>query len=178
MNYEMSEGGVFVPAGEQMKLAGVYHGQIIRAGEVIDEFEFPNLIVNEGLNHILDVQFHNVTQVATWYIGLFEANYTPVAGLTAATITTAATECTAYDEATRQEFKEAAAASQSISNTADRAKFTFNATKTIYGAFLVSDSAKSGTSGKLFSAARFPTAKQVVDDDELLLTYTINAQTA
>lgn len=156
-------------------LGGVWSGQIIRNGEVIDEFEYSNLIVNEGLNHALDVVLHGSTQVATWYIGVFEGNYTPVATVTAATITSASTECTAYDETTRVAYVEAAASSQSTTNSASKATFTFNATKTIYGAFLVSVSTKSGTTGTLLSAARFASSKAVADDDQLLLTYTINA---
>jgi hypothetical protein len=39
----------------------------------------------------------------------------------------------------------------------------------------VSASAKSATTGTLFSAARFGTSKSVVDDDQLLLTYTFSA---
>jgi hypothetical protein len=73
------------------------------------------------------------------------------------------------------EYTEAASSAQSTTNSASRASFVFNATKTIYGAFLVSASAKSATTGTLFSAARFSTSKSVESSDELLLTYTINA---
>lgn len=158
--------------------AGRYHGTIIRGGRVIDEWEDDNLVVNEGLNSVLSVYFNGGTQITTWYCGIFEGNYTPVATVTAATITSASTECTAYAAATRPEWVEAAPSSQSITNSASRASFVFNATKTIYGAFLVSTSTKSGTSGTLFSAARFSTAKSVVADDELLLTYTFTAASA
>lgn len=172
--YVESAGGVLLPSNK-LRVGGVFQGQIVRQGEVIDEWEDRNLVVNEGLNALLDIMFHGSTQVGTWYLGLFEGNYTPVATVTAATITSASTECTAYDESTRVAYDEAAAASQSITNSASRATFTFNATKTIYGAFLVSSSTKSGTTGTLFSAARFSTSKSVVDDDQLLLTYTFTA---
>lgn len=172
-----TEGGLLVPSAG-VEVIGQYHGQLVRGGEVIDEFTDSNLVVNEGLNALLDIMFHNSTQIGTWYLGLFEGNYTPVASLTAATVTANATETTAYDETTRPAFNEAAASSQSITNTANRATFTFNATKTIYGAFLVSSSAKSGTSGTLFSAARFSSSKAVVDDDQLLLAYTFTAASA
>lgn len=157
---------------------GRYHGQHIRAGRVIEEWEDDNLVVNEGLDALLDIMFHGSTQITTWYIGVFEGNYTPVSTVTAATITSASTECTAYDESTRVAYVEAAASSQSITNSASRATFTFNATKTIYGAFLASASAKSATTGTLFSAARFGTSKAVVDNDELLLTYSFTAASA
>lgn len=169
-----TKGGVLLPA-LGVEVAGAYRGQIVRDGEVIDDFECPNLVVNEGLNSLLDIMFHGTTQIGTWYLGLFEGNYTPVATLTAASVTANATESIAYDESTRPAFNEAAASGQSITNSANRATFTFNATKTIYGAFLVSNSAKSGTSGVLFSAARFSTAKNVVSGDQLLLAYTFNA---
>lgn len=174
MDYVATEGGVLLP-DNGIRVGGVFQGQHIRNGEVIDQWEDHNLVTNEGLNSLLDIYFHGSTQITTWYLGVFEGNYTPVAGVTAATITSASTECTAYDEATRQAFDEAAASSQSITNSASKATFTFNATKTIYGAFLVSTSTKSGTTGTLFSAARFSSSKAVVDDDQLLLTYTFTA---
>lgn len=174
MDYARSEGGILLP-DQKLQIGGVFHGQIVRDGKVIDEWEDPNLVVDEGLNALLNIMFHGDTQIGTWYLAPFEGNYTPVAGVTAATITAASTECTAYDEATRVAYNEAAAASKSITNSANKATFTFNATKTIYGAFLVSNSTKSGTTGTLFSAARFATSKSVADDDQLLLTYTFNA---
>jgi hypothetical protein len=174
MDFDKTAGGVLMPKSD-LRVGGKYSGQIIRAGEVIDEWEDDNLVTNEGLNALLNVMLNGATQITTWYLGVFEGNYTPVAGVTAATITAASTECTAYDEATRVAYVEAAASSQSITNAASRATFTFNATKTIYGAFLVSASAKSATTGTLFSAARFGTSKSVVDDDQLLLTYTFSA---
>lgn len=174
MQHKMTEGGLLLPASK-IAVGGKYTGQIIRAGEVIDEFEEDNLVVNEGLNALLGIMFNAQTQISTWYLGLFEGNYTPLATVTAATITSASTECTTYTSATRPEYVEAAPSGQSITNSANRASFVFNATKTIYGAFLVSTSAKSGTTGTLFSAARFSTARSVVADDELLLTYTFGA---
>lgn len=176
-DYDKTAGGLLVP-NAKLHVGGKFVGSHVRNGEVIDEFEDDNLVVNEGLNNLLSVYFAGGTQITTWYIGLFEGNYTPVATVTAATIDTAATECDAYDEATRQEYQEAAPASQSITNSANRATFTFNATKTIYGAFIVSSSVKSGTGGTLFAAARFSTSKAVVDDDQLLLTYTFSAASA
>lgn len=177
MEYLRSEGGILLP-DNGLTVGGIWSGQIVRDGRVIDEWEDHNLVVNEGLNHILDVVLHGSTQVATWYIGLFEGNYTPVATVTAATITSASTECTAYDETTRVEYNEAAASSQSTTNSANKATFTFNATKTIYGAFMASVSTKSGTTGTLLSAARFSTSKTVVDNDQLLLTYTFTASSS
>lgn len=173
MDFTKTEGGLLMPS--KLLVGGKYQGQIIRDGKVIDEFEDHNLVVNEGLNSLLNIMFNGQSQITTWYLAVFEGNYTPVATVTAATITAASTETTAYASATRPEYVEAAAASQSITNSASRASFVFNATKTIYGAFLISNPTKSATTGTLFSAARFATAKSVESGDELLLTYTFSA---
>jgi hypothetical protein len=169
---------IVAPTLGEFVMAGVWKGELYRRGRLIDQFEEPNIIVNEGLNNVLDVQFGGSAQADPWYIGVFEGNYTPVATVAAATIAAASTESTAYASATRPEWVDAAAASQSKDNSASRASFVFNATKTIYGAFLVSNNVKSGTAGVLFSAARFASSKAVENLDELLLTYTINAASA
>lgn len=177
MNFDKTPGGILMPS-QQLQVGGSFIIEHIRAGEVIDREEIHNLVVDQGLNAMLDIMFHGTTQINPWYLGLFEGNYTPVAGVTAANIATNSTECTAYDETTRQEYVEAAAASKVTTNSANKATFTFNAGKTIYGAFLISDSTKGGTSGTLFSAARFGTAKTVVSTDQLLLTYTFTASSS
>lgn len=174
VEYTKTNGGVLVPASSNLFVGGKYHGQIVRNGKVIDEFEDPNLVVNEGLNSVLNIYFAGSAQITTWYLGIFEGNYTPVASVTAATIASASTETTAYTASTRPEYTEAAASSQSITNSANRSSFVFNASKTIYGAFLISNSTKGGTTGTLFSASRFATSKAVESGDELLLTYTFS----
>lgn len=174
MDYNKTEGGILMPVNE-LEVGGRFLVEHWRAGELLSQEDVSNLVVNEGLNHILNVEFHGDTQITTWYIGIFEGNYTPVAGLTAATVAAASTECTAYDEASRQEYVEAAASGQIITNVANKATFTINATKTIYGAFLASASAKSATTGVLFAASRFGTSKAVAAGDELLVTYQIGA---
>lgn len=172
-----TESGLLVPTG-LVRVGGHFTGEIRRNGEVIDRFSVKNLAVNEGLNHLLNVTFAGATQVPTWYTGLFEGNYTPIATLTAATVASAATECTAYASATRPEYVEVASTAKLITNAASRSSFVFTAAKTLYGAFLVSTSAKSGTAGVLFAAARFSSPKTVAIDDELLLTYAFSAASA
>jgi hypothetical protein len=176
-------GGLLVPVKDSAKGSGLYTGTIIKGGyfdddgvwhrgkNIVDHFEFENIVVDQGLTSMLGVYLHADTQIANWFCGLFEGNYTPVGTVTAATIASASTETTAYTSATRVAYVPAAAAAKAITNAASRADFIFNATKTLYGAFLISDSTKSGTAGTLFSVARFGSSKVVNDTDELLLTY-------
>ena len=173
----MDDGKIYVP-DHKVVIGGVF-GTAIKRDGVIGAWQHDhNLVVNEGLDSLLSVCFNAGTQITSWYVGIFEGNYTPVAGDTAATIAGNSTESTAYDEANRIAWVEAAPSGQSITNTASKATFTMNATKTIYGAFLVSTNTKGGTTGTLMAASRFSASRSVVDDDELLLTYTFSAADA
>lgn len=142
-----------------------------------------NLVTNEGLDAILDIMFHGSTQITTWYIALFEDNHTPAAADTYAT--PGYTESTAYDEATRPAFVEAAASSQSITNSASKASFTMNATKTIYGAALVGGGTGGNTKGDtagggtLYCVSQFTSGSKAVESaDVLKVTVTITAADA
>jgi hypothetical protein len=176
MDFKRSAGGLLVPAA--LAVGGIFHVDHMRDGELIDREEVGNLVVNQGLDHILNTVLNAGAQVPAWYLGIFEGNYTPTSGLTAATVTQTATESTAYNEGARQAYTGAASAGQSVTNSASKATFTINATKNIYGAFLVSAQAVSATTGVLLAAAKFAAAKAVVSGDQLLLTYTFNAASA
>ncbi len=145
---------------------------------VLSVEDVSNLIPTEGLNYLLGAGLTGVAQLSSWFIALFEGNYTPAPGITAATFPVDATESTAYDEATRVAWVPGAIAAGSVSNTASKAVFTMNATKTIYGIAQTSASAKGATTGVLVSVARFASAKSVVATDVLNVTSTLTATSA
>ncbi len=173
--------GLIVPelAGQVLG-AGRYIGQIIRKGEVIDEFECKNLVVDQGLNYLLGAALAGGSVVSTWYIGLFSGNYTVLAADTASSIASNSTEVTAYAAGARQAWvpNSSSPSGKSTSNSSSQASFTFNGGVTLYGAFLVSSATISGTGGTLFSGAQFGASKAVVATDILLLTYTYTAASA
>ena len=176
--YEIAdEGTLFLPKSK-IWIGGQFEHDVLRGGKLLGAARDPNIVVNQGLNALLGIMFNAATQITAWYVGIFEGNYTPVATDTAANITANSTECTAYDEATRVAYDEAAPSGQSITNSASKATFTMNATKTVYGAFLASASAKSATTGTLFSASKFSAARAVVDNDQLLISYVLSASDA
>jgi hypothetical protein len=92
-------------------------------------------------------------------------------------------ESVAYSNSTRPSFSFGTATASggssnpgvdgtgSISNTT-AVTFTINATATILGAFLTTGSAKSGTTGTLYSAGSFAASRAVASGDSLLVTYT------
>lgn len=158
---------------------GLKHlNEVIIPSVVLSVEDVTNLIPTEGLNYLLGAGLTGQTAYATWYIALFEGNYTPVGTVTAATFPAAATESTAYTETNRVTWSPGAISAGSVSNTASKAVFTINATKTIYGIAQSSVNTKSATTGVLVSVARFATAKSVVADDILNVTSTISMTSA
>lgn len=168
---------LWVPPARQL-IGGRFLGKIIRDSHVIDEFACENIVVNQGLNYLLGAALGAQSVVTAWYIGLFSNNYTILSSDTAATISANAGEVTQYTAGTRQSWQSAPPSSQSITNAANQASFTFNAMLNVYGAFLISSSAVNGTSGTLFAGAQFGSSKSVVSSDILQLTYTFTAASA
>ena len=179
MQYE-DRGGLLVPVRPKLvvdgrfSIGGFFSGKILRDDEVIDEFEVHNLIVNQGLDHILNTEFMATPQITAWYMAPFVNNYVPVGTDTATSIVANAGETNAYGGTTRQPYT-GVEGGQQITNAAAPANFTFTAALTIYGAFLISSSAMMATTGVLFAAAQFTTPKVVAAQDQLLLTYAFGA---
>lgn len=148
----------------------VHTFEVVRGGEVIDRFSIKNIVPTEGLNAMLGYMFKAVSVPGSFYVGIFEGNYSPVPGDNAATFPGLATESTAYTESTRRPLVFGSVTSGSVDNVASRAEFTMNADKTIYGGFISSASAKSGTTGVLLSAVRFPSPKVLAVGDILRVT--------
>lgn len=153
-------------------------------GQVKWEEKLTNLVVNEGLQDMNMKYFKGSTYTATWYIGLYgaAASNNPTANDTAASHP-GFTEVVPYSNATRPActFGTATTADPSvISNSASPAIYTINATATVGGAFLISDSTKSGTAGVLFSASDFaaPGDRAVASGDTINVTYTFSLDAA
>lgn len=168
-------------AGESASAGGVYRIECRdKDGNLKWTAESHNLVVNVGLQDMNDKYFSGSSYTATWYIGLYgaAATNTPSASDTAASHG-GWTEVVPYSNATRPacSFGSATNADPSvISNSASPAQFNINATATVGGAFLISDSTKSGTTGILFSASDFqaPGDRAVTSGDILNVTYTFS----
>lgn len=160
---------------------GVFVVEHYRDGKLLDKQVCPNMVVSEGLDYILNVSLNGSgvqTQINPWYLGIFDTNYTIQSTDAASNIHSRSSESSAYTEATRVQFSGAAASANAVTNSANKATFTMNATTTIYGCFLVSASSKTATTGTLISSAKFTNARSVIANDELLVTYTLTAADA
>lgn len=173
--FEITDSGVILFPRAGVGVDGQFEVEHMRGGELIYSGKSPNLVTNVGLDHILNILVAGATQVDPWYVFLFENDYTPVAGLASTDIGVTVTECTSYDEAARQTYTDGTVASQSVNNSAAKATFTINASKTVYGAGLISVSTKGATTGTLLCASRFGSSRAVVSADSLLVTYTLTA---
>jgi hypothetical protein len=121
----------------------------------------------EGANHMLNATLKGGAQVSTWYLGLYEGNYTPSVSDTAATFSSMATETSGYTSASRLAWAPGLVAAGVLDNSSTKAEFTFNTPKTIYGGFMSSASTKGATSGVLMSLVRF-SSPRVLDTDSVL----------
>jgi len=172
-------------SNEKVKAGGVFTVQCFdKDGNLKWVAENHNLVVNVGLKDMNDKYFSGSSYTAAWYLGLYgaAASNTPAA---ADTMSSHAgwTEVTDYSQSTRPQavFGAATTADPSvISNTSSVAVFSINATTTVGGAFLTSDSTKGGTTGILFSAGDFqsPGDRSVVSGDTLNVTYQFSLDAA
>ena len=160
---------------------GVYKIQCHDAqGNLKWEAESKNLVVNVGLQDMNAKYFTGSAYTAAWYIGLYGAGATNTPAASDTMSSHAGwTENTGYSNATRPActFGTPTTANPSVAtNSASPASFTINATSTVGGAFLVSNSTKGGTTGTLYSAADFgsPGDRSVANADVLTVTYTLS----
>lgn len=168
-------------SGEQTKATGRFDIQCFdKDGNLKWEDSNHNLVVNGGLQYMAGSALTATTAITSWFIGLYgaAASNNPAAADTMASHA-GWTEVVAYSNATRvaATFVAATNANPSVvTNSASPATFNMNATTTVGGAFLVSNSTKSGTTGTLFSAADFqsPGDRSVVSGDSIVVTYTMS----
>ena len=171
-------------------LQGIAQCDIFRKGELISGGypELPNTFTTQGMAYLLNVIFFTSSKAASliWYVGLYKNNVTPAVGNTAAVHLGAAGtygECqdADYDDpaTNKPSYTTATTALATITNSvAGKAEFVFKQTITVYGAFLSTVAAKTATTGTLMCAKKFSSSRDVEDDDEAAITYTISLTTS
>jgi hypothetical protein len=165
--------GRSVGSEEQLFATGVYTATCYdKDGNEKWSDTYTNLVVTAGKNDLLDKYLTGSAYTAAWYLGLVDGATTPTyaAGDTSASHS-GWTESVAYSNATRPAPSWGSAAAGAKATTATA--FNINATATIAGTFLISNSTKSGTTGILYSAGSFSGGnKAVASGDTLNVTYT------
>lgn len=166
---------------DSMKVTGLFHVEVwrqIKPGKwaCIAE-DFFNAMTNEGLNDMLGVYFHADTQSTAWYIGLISnSSYSALAAGDTMASHAGWTESVAYSQSTRVQWSMGASSAKSITNGTP-ATFDMTVDNTVIkGIFVVSNSTKSGTTGKLWSTGLFSADQTLANGDQLKVTYTVNLQ--
>lgn len=132
-----------------------------------------NLVTTEGKNHLLSVAFKSGTQITSWFVGLISGSSPTLAAADTMASHAGWTEFQDYGEAARQALTLGTVSGGSVDNSAAKATFTINATGTVGGAFVVSNSTKGGTTGTLYGEAAFGTARSVAASDTIDVTATL-----
>jgi hypothetical protein len=160
---------------DEIKPKGRFHVEHWREGKLLNTYDFPNDIVDAGVNALFNIMFDSGTQITAWYIGLISiSSYSALSNSDTMASHAGWTEATGYTESTRVSWGAGSASARSITNSSP-ATFDINATDTIKGVFVTSQNSKSGTTGTLWATALFSADVPVTSGDQLRITYTVSA---
>lgn len=162
------------------------HGGICVKGEYFDRINggewqrSENLVVNEGLAHILNTALGAKAKTANYYLALFSGSTAPAPTWTAANFASVASEIISntegYSNANRPVWTPGEAATNSIDNMAIAASLTIvtSGSLTVTGAALLTTAAKGSTTGVLVSATKYPTARVFQNGDVYEVGYRLS----
>lgn len=129
----------------------------------------PNLVTTEGCTDMLDRYYKGSGYTGAHYLGLAGS------GTKAAADTMAShggwSEITGYAAGTRPAITWGTASAGSLA-ASGATSFSINATVTIGGAFIATDSTKGGTTGKLVGVTDFAAPRSLASGDTLNVTPT------
>lgn len=133
------------------------------------EDEARNTVMTAGKNDLLDKYLKGSAYTAAWFVGLIDVtSYSAIAAADTAASHAGWVEATAYTEGTRPALTLGTVSGGSVDNSASKATFSINATKTIKGAFCISNNTKGGTTGILYNAALFSGGDRAVGNGDTL----------
>ena len=140
--------------------------------------EYDNLVVNQGLNDLLQKYFNGSSYTAAWKVAL-KATGTVSAGDTQAThgfteITAYSTVGGATSAAIRPTAILASASSQSVV-TSTAAVFSIIASASVAGGFLTTGTTVAGNLGVLYGAGEFTAIRTVINGDVINVSLTLTA---
>lgn len=175
-NFDVTAEGIFFPK-QGVMASGEYFDRI-NGGEWE---RTPNLIVTEGLAHILSVALGATAKPAGYFLALFSGAAAPAANWTAASFAAAASEIVSmtegYTSPTRPAWTPpASTATNSIDNMAAIASVTIATTGQINvtGAAMLTSSVRGGTTGKLISATKYAADRVFQNGDTYDIGYRLS----
>ncbi|WP_336982479.1 hypothetical protein [Acinetobacter modestus] len=173
--FKETESGIYLP-DHNLMASGEYFDRV-NGGEWQTTC---NLVVNEGLSHLLNVALGSKAKPAGYYLALFSGSTAPAANWTAANFAAVASEIVSltegYTNATRPQWVSADTTTNSIDNFGSVAKVTIATSSqlTVTGAAMLSSSVRGGTSGVLISATKYTAARTFQNGDEYEVGYRLS----
>lgn len=174
-NFDLTDEGIYFP--KQGILARGEYFDRINGGEWM---RTPNLVVNEGIAHILNVALGAKAKPSGYYLALFSGSTAPAANWTAANFASVAGEIVSltegYTNATRPQWNPTDTSGNSIENLAAVASVTIATTSqlNVTGAALLTNSTRGGTTGTLISATKYAAARTFQNNDVYELSYRLS----
>ncbi len=175
--FDLTPSGVFFPRNG-INVNGEYFARVNGGAW---EKEGDNLVVTEGLVHILNVALGATAKPAGYFLAIFSGSTAPAANWTAASFAAVANEIVSQTEghtgATRPAWTPAPATMGSIDNLASAAQLTIATASqlNVTGAALLTSSQRGGTTGTLVSASAFAAPRVFQNGDLYELGYRLNA---
>ena len=175
-NFDVTVEGIYFPK-QGVMASGEYFDRI--NGGQWDRT--PNLIVTEGLAHILSVALGATAKPAGYFLALFSGTAAPAANWTAANFAAAASEIVSmtegYTSPTRPAWTPpASTATNSIDNMAAIASVTIATAGqlNVNGAAMLTNSTRGGTTGALVSATKYPVTRVFQNGDTYDIGYRLS----
>lgn len=178
-----TDGGIYIPgmAPEQegfQPLGWVNVDVFDSRGIKKAEYQFRNLVVNQGKTDILNVYFADgtVTASSSWFMGLIvDTGFTGIAAADTAASHSGWQEFTGYSQSARPLWGQAGP-SAGVTTITNATPVTFDITSAgnLKGGFIITNSTKGGTSGKLWAAALFTAQVPVNNGDQMKCTYSLS----
>ena len=175
-NFDVTAEGIFFPK-QGVMASGEYFDRI-NGG---DWERTPNLIVTEGLAHILSVALGATAKPAGYFLALFSGAAAPAANWTAASFAAAASEIVSmtegYTSPTRPVWTPpASTATNSIDNMAAIASVTMATAGqlNVSGAAMLTNSTRGGTTGALISATKYAAGRVFQNGDTYDIGYRLS----
>ena len=171
-NFDVTEDGVYFPR-QGIMAQGMYRERV-NGGE----WQYSkNLVVTQGLAHILNVAMGVAPKATGYYLALFSGATAPAPSWTAANFASVASEIVSttagHSGATRPVWTPSPAVTNTIDNFGAAASVTIATTGTlnVTGTALLTNSTRGGTSGALISATRYPAARTFQNGDVFEIGY-------
>ncbi|ENU86122.1 hypothetical protein [Acinetobacter sp. CIP 102129] len=174
-NYDYTANGIYLPR-QGILVSGEYFDRI-NGGEWQHTC---NLVVNEGLAHLLNVAMGSKAKSSGYYLALFSGATAPAANWTAANFAAVSSEIVSmtegYTNATRPQWTPTDTTSNQIDNFTATASVTIATSSqlNVTGAALLTNSTKGGTSGTLISATKYSAARTFQDGDVYDIGYRLS----